>query len=78
MLMDYCSKRECQRDENPHFIISVAALFLATGTAQAFHDYKKCGKVFVDVNHTHGSAPMPCLTRTTNAAATGAGKNSKP
>jgi len=37
------------------FLIGIAALFLATGTAHACHDYFRCGKFFVDRNHAHAT-----------------------
>ena len=37
------------------FLTSIAVLFLATGTAQAYHEYRKCGKTFVDINHAHAT-----------------------
>src|SRR5258707_639767 len=36
-------------------LISIAVLFLATGTAHASHEYRKCGKTFVDINHAHAT-----------------------
>jgi hypothetical protein len=36
-------------------LTGVAALFLTTGAAHAFHEYRKCGKTFVDIDHAHAT-----------------------
>ena len=43
----------------PIFIVSIAALFLATGTAHALYPstFLECGKTFVRIDHDKGTAP---------------------
>jgi hypothetical protein len=73
-------------------LAGIAALFLATGTAHAYHDYFKCGKVWVDRNHAHATIkgerkfwpewtimddPDPTLTSFTFKCKVGGGKDFK-
>jgi hypothetical protein len=51
-----CDYKDCQKKSSMKktLLIGVAALFLATGTAQAFPVHNKCGETYVNTSWSKG------------------------